>query len=320
MKANRGAFVIPSVLVTGLLAAGGALPGCSSEAAVACHAGADCASGICNTNGTCAPVTNPSDSGLVDAGGGDDAMMTADGPAPDAPVTGCVPNNDGTVLAEEVPLKAGLHANFRDATNVTFDTAGQTGMGGARTWDLSAALPGDQTVPVDTLSVMGTWYAPSFSAATYATKLSQSSDLLGVFHVGAAALELLGVVSPASGVTQTSVSYSPAAAILQFPMKMGSAWKTTSTITGTASGVAVYYTEAYDSSVDAHGTLKTPYGSFPVLRVSTVLTKTVGLLVTTTRSYAFVAECFGTVATLVSQANESNVEFSSVAEASRIAP
>src|SRR5262245_23161596 len=96
--------------------------GCSSTPEVACHAGADCASGICRSDGTCAPVettdsgTNPDVTTEKDA-------ATQDASKSDAPMTGCVPNNDGTITAAEAPLGPGLHAKFRVATNATISTA-----------------------------------------------------------------------------------------------------------------------------------------------------------------------------------------------------
>ncbi len=304
-------------LVIGVVG-GGAL-GCSSGgASVACHAGADCASGVCQSNGVCGPVGPNDDAGNpVDSSAGQDT--STDSQTGDSSGLGCTANADDVITAAEVPLKAGLHATYRTATNITFDTAGQM-VNNARVWDLSVALPGDQNAIVETLPVAGAWYASSFPTATYATKLSASSDLLGVFRTSPTALEILGIVSPMSGGSQTNVSYSPPAAPLQFPLQVGAAWTTTSNATGQASGVPVIFSDKYDSQVDQKGTLKTPFGSFAVLRVRVVFTHTVGFLVTTTRSFAFVTDCFGNVATVTSQANESKVEFTSAAEVKRIAP
>ena len=48
------------------------------------------------------------------------------------------------------------------------------------------------------------------------------------------------------------------------------------------------------------------------------LTRDVGVLRTTTRQFLFVAECFGTVATVISQENETEIEFSRAAELRRL--
>jgi hypothetical protein len=251
----------------------------------------------------------------IDAGADAKKDATADGIAP-----GCTPNNDGMILAAEIPLKAGLKTNWRFATNVTVSTAGQTMMNGTRKWDLSGMLTGDHARALETLSMSGTWYASSFPSATYALRLQEGSDLLGVFEVGANALSLQGVVSPADGIQKTNVAYNPQATMLQLPLQMGTAWKTTSNVTGMVSGVYSVYTETYDSQADARGTLVTPFGSFDVLRVRTVLTRVVGALPTVTRQFAFVTECFGTVATITSQPNETVTEFTNAVEVGRISP
>src|SRR5215469_5605558 len=106
---------------------------CSSAPDVACHAGADCASGICNSDGTCAPVTTPDAS--YDAPVGTDSGPSDGSPTIDSPTTGCQLNDGGTITASQAPLGPGLHAKFRWASNVTVSTAGQTQSDGSRVWD-----------------------------------------------------------------------------------------------------------------------------------------------------------------------------------------
>jgi hypothetical protein len=231
-----------------------------------------------------------------------------------------VPNNDGTIERIEVPLQAGLSAKFRVATNATIDTAGTPQPDGSRVWDLTAALSGDHAVVVETKDIAGQWFAADFQGATYTSKLSESSDLLGVFAITGSALELRGVVSPAGGNTKTELNYNPAVSVLSFPLKEGGTFMTNSLVSGTASGFPSGYSEIYQSTVDAHGKLKTPFADFNVLRVGTLLTRTAAGVVTTTRTYAFVTECFGTVATIQSQYDELQTEFTSAAEVRRLAP
>ena len=67
--------------------------------------------------------------------------------------------------------------------------------------------------------------------------------------------------------------------------------------------------------------MTTPYGDFPVLRVATDLDRTQGLAtLSTRRTFAWVAECFGPVATATSQDFESASEFDHPAEVRRLAP
>ena len=233
----------------------------------------------------------------------------------------CAPNHDGMISAVELPLIAGRMATFRIATNASWSTAGQANLDGSRTWDLTAQLSGDGDHAVTLGSPVGAWWAHDFATATYAAQLASSSTVLGVFNVSVTGVTLLGVVSPEGGSTRTELTYSPPATILVLPFGNGATWTTTSTVSGYAGGVPGGYTEHYQSRVDQVGTMKTPYGEFPVLRVATDLTRTSGVVtVLTKRSFAWIAECFGSVATVQSQNFGSGAEFSDDAEVRRLAP
>ncbi|HSD91092.1 MAG TPA: hypothetical protein VLB44_26400, partial [Kofleriaceae bacterium] len=132
---------------------------------------------------------------------------------------------------------------------------------------------------------------------------------------------LLAVVSPDGGTYRTQLDYDPPARILQVPFGAGATWSTTSTVSGYAQGAVVAYTEKYESRADQVGTMKTPYGEFPVIRVATDLTRTSGFTtLLTKRTFAWLAECFGSIATVQSQDFESSSEFSDDAEVRRLAP
>lgn len=300
--------------------------GCAEAASTTeCSAGSDCPSGVCNLDGTCVSEEASSTTGTGGSGGAGGAgssttSSTGTGGDGQGGSNACVPNQDGTITREEVPLAAGLHATFRVATNATVDTAGAAQADGSRIWDLSVAFPGDHAVIVETQPLTGQWFESTFPGASYASRLSDTEDLLGVFEITDSALLLRGVVSPDQSVTQTELDYQPPATTLAFPLSMGQTFSSTSTIQGTALGIFSTYTEDYDSKVDAHGTLKTPFGDFNVLRVGVDLTRTIGFSTTTTRTYLFVTECFGTVAAIVSKSNEASDEFTSAAEVRRLAP
>ena len=127
-------------------------------------------------------------------------------------------------------------------------------------------------------------------------------------------------MSPQEGFDKTELTYSPPVVVLAFPVTEGNSFSTDATVTGTALGIPVFYSELYQSNVDAHGTMKTPYGDFDVLRIGVSLTRTVGALVTEVRSYLFTAECFGTVASIRSNDNEAGSEFTTAAEVRRLTP
>ncbi len=221
----------------------------------------------------------------------------------------------------ELPLMAGRSATFRIATMATWDTAGMAQGSGARKWDLTAQLANDADTKVALASPVGTWWRDTYPTASYAAPLAAGSDLLGVFKADSTGVVLLAVVSPEGGTYKTDLEYDPPARILAVPFSAGSTWMTTSTVSGYANGGIVAYTEKYASRVDQVGTMKTPYGDFPVLRVATDLTRTSGLAtLLTKRTFAWVAECFGSVATVSSKDFESASEFSDDAEVRRLAP
>ncbi len=272
----------------------------------------ECASGLCLADGTCAAAPDGGDSGDGDTGDG--------GLPGDGSVASCRPNHDGVISRAEMPLAAGRTATFRVATDATVNTAGTLQAGGAHLWDLTGPYDGDSDVKLTLEPLSGAWFAADFTGATYTAPLSATQDLIGIFELTDSALLLRGVVSPEGGPTRTELTYDPPAVLLQLPLSPTSQWSTTSTVSGVASGVASYYSERYESRVDATGDLDTPYGTFPVLRVRTLLTRTVGAAVITVRSFLFASECFGTVASVTSNQYESEVDFTSAAELRRLAP
>ena len=301
------------------------LAACATDSVRECRVGADCASGSCGPDGQCLPDgVRPG----VDAAGGDAKLDNDGGPSKDGSsdgaLPGCTPNKDGIITREEVPIAAGLKATYKVGKDEDVSTAGTPAAAGRRNWDFSTALASDVGLLVETQPLAGKWYAPKFAGATYASRLSQGSDLIGVFETSPGALLLRGVVSPTEAAsTKTELTNTPPVAILSFPLKVGATWTTATKVSGTAQGIALFgtYDEKYESKVDAAGELKTPLGSFEVLRVQVLLTRTIGVLpATTLRTFAFVTECYGTVATVTSAENETNVEFTRAAEIRRISP
>jgi len=268
----------------------------------------------------------PNGEGGVTPGDGDagaDGALASDASTADVVVPGCTPNKDGVIVREEVPIAAGLHAKFRVAKDEDISTAGTPAAGGKRVWDFTGALASDVNVLVETLPLTGKWYAGKFPGASYATKLQEGSNLLGVFETSPGALLLRGVVSPDDDLYKTELTNTPAVQALKFPVQLGAEWTTTTDVSGVAQGVTLFgtYREVYESKVDAAGQLKTPLGTFDVLRVRTKLVRTVGILAPVTiRSFAFVTECYGTIATVTSAQGEANEEFTRAAEMRRIAP
>jgi hypothetical protein len=278
---------------------------CGGGGGESCQVDDDCASKFCKADGTCGPAE-------VDAG--------ADGSA-DGTSTVCTPNHDGMIALGELPFAAGRTATFRVATNATWDTAGVAMAGGGRRWDLFVQLANDADHDLALGSPAGMWWSSAFQGATYATELASGSDLRGVFELGTQDLSLLGVVSPDGGTYKTELEYDPPAQILAVPLVANKTWTTSSTVSGAAQGAIVAYTEKYESRVDKIGTMVTPYGEFPVMRVATDMTRTSGFTtLATTRTFTWVAECFGPVATVTSKTFETGTEFTDIAEVRRLTP
>lgn len=287
------------------VAVAGPAAGCGSGER--CVRDDECESGFCKADGTCGPAT-------------DTDAMPSDG-MPDGPSALCAPDHDGTIVRGELPLAAGKMANFRIATDASFDTAGTASGDGTRTWNLDLALANDADKAITLLAPTGQWWEAKFPMASYAVTLAEGSDLLGVFRITGNALTLLGVVSPEPGSFQTELEYDPPATILELPLAAAQTWNSTSTISGTAQGAITAYTERYDATVDVTGTMTTPYGDFPVIRVATDLERTQGFAtLSTSRTFAWVAECFGSVATVTSQSFETAQEFDDPAEVRRLTP
>lgn len=231
----------------------------------------------------------------------------------------CVPNRDGVIERDEVTLRAGLNAKFKVSTRAEFNTAPEE-VEGESVWDLSGDFDGDSLTIVELQEPDSFWFSTDFPDATYVTRLSADSNLLGIFRSSESGLELLGVVSPEEGFTQTKLEYDPPVEVLKFPIEEGSQWETEASVSGTALGVFSLYDETYVTREAGRGILKTPFADFPVTRLRVDLERVVGFVTTTTRQYVWVSECFGTVATVRSSDNESDIEFSSPSEIRRIAP
>ncbi len=321
----RGRFekAAKSLLMLSMAFAGAALvaQGCAvSDTPGTCHVGTDCPSGVCD-QGVCGDASTTTGATTTSSGtgaGGSSSSAATGSSGAGAGGGVCSPNKDGTITRAEVPITAGLSAKFLAATNVTFATSGTDLGNGSRDWNLKQTFSGDHLSLIETQALNGLWFEADFAGATYAAKLSETNDLLGVFEVTADALLLRGVVSPMGGATKTELTYTPPVPALTFPLTENKAWSIQSTVTGYAQGVPVGYVEAYDNLVDAKGVLEAPFGTFDVLRVRTTMVRQGGLL--TLRSFGFVAECFGTVASVTSQNNEPNAEFSSVSELRRLSP
>lgn len=312
-------FVAPLALLVSM--------GCAAGAEKTCRIGSDCPSGACAANGLCVPedeantTVGPGGSSAAAGGeGGGGASSSSNGGSGRGGAGLCAANGDDVIEESELFLAPGLSANLRVAQGATVDTAGSEQPDGSRIWDLSGQLSGDHAGVVQTLALDGLWYADVFPTASYAARITDADELLGVYEIAPHKLLLLGVVSPDDGATRTELVYDPPVVILDLPLNQGKTWSTDSTVTGLAQGITAYYFEDYSFVVDAKGEAKTPLGDFAVLRVHSELERLVGALLTTVQSHAFMSECFGTVASITSEDYELDTEFTEASEVRRLSP
>lgn len=320
-----------------------------------CASGVCKADGTCDqssTIGTGGAGGSASTSSSGGAGGGGGATSSSSSTTSSSTSTSsssssgqlCTPNLDGTITRQESPLGPNLHATMRIANDATCATTG-TGTSPNRVWDLSGGFEGDhdvvlQTLPMDPSDPKAPWCAKNFPGATYAAPIADpmpaathaGHDQLGIFQLTNGELLLMGVCSSKSQAQTTKwteVHYNPPVTALKFPMKLDDTWSTQKTtfpygsaVTGTFEGTAIFAGSTIESTstVDARGTVKTPNGDIPVLRVHTEAIAAWGFVQTTKQNHSLVAECYGTVATFLSEEHEFNTDYTSCYELWRLLP
>lgn len=238
----------------------------------------------------------------------------------------CQPQGDGVMRRDRYPVDVGQGAPFQFSFDVAVDTAGDDSEG-TRTWDFSAdGGDDDRTETIRLEDPQEHWFGDVFEEATYATKLSGDPDVeeFGLFAIDDQGLFLLGVASADDGYYRTELTYDPPVTILEFPFEEGDSWSTETDATGSFGGNHFHsHEESYATTVDAKGQVLTPYGSFEALRVNTMMDRgywgAFGWTTAEVRTYAFVAECFGTVARVVSAEDEAQPDFDEAAELMRLA-
>jgi hypothetical protein len=297
--------------------------GCSSQANQ-CNTDADCPGGVCISLAAtreCRPLAN-GDMTVGEGDGGQDLGFT-DGPPilldaleGDAIAASCTMNNDGVIDRSEAPFLVGLGALFVSNTPGTTVAVNEQAVN--NTWDFTAAVSGEQKVFDQLLSPSGTWWQNSFPNATYAQRLEDGQSILGVYQATNDSLQLLGLVSEQSGVQQTLLTYATPIDVLKFPLSTSSTWTSQSDLSGTAQGVIYAGHDQYDFAVDARGTTKVPASQFDTLRLRINYTQTVGFATTTRITYLHMAECYGAVARVRSQDNETSNSFTQAAEYRRL--
>ncbi len=238
-------------------------------------------------------------------------------PAPELPT--CVPDRDGVITEDELPIAFGAEATYYASPAGVSRTIAT----GGTAWVLDQEYPDDVVIELGPTKIKDQWYAASFASAQFAVDAGGGLD--GIYHQDAQGLWLDGTAShdeaPSGG--KTLVRYAQPLPVLRFPIEDGDAFEATGTIVdGVVNGLPFVGTDKVEVEVTGDGRLDVPYVRFsPVMRVRTLVTRTpsTGTPVVTRRNVIFLFECFGEIARAESRTDEPSAEFTTAAYLRRFA-
>jgi len=235
-------------------------------------------------------------------------------PEPPPSLPNCVPNRDGVITADEMPVVFDATLDYYVGTNVTIAQTGER-------WDYSTERAEDNVVALGPVALKEQWYASSFPAGQFV--VDAGSGLDGVYHQDTQALWLDGTASHDMAMaSRTLIVYPQPVAVLRFPVAAGDMYTTSASLAGaTINGLPFQGTDDVTVSIVGEGLLAVPYVEFsPVLRVTVaVARKPTSGPSTSKRTTLFLFECFGEVARAESKADEPSADFSFAAYFRRFA-
>ncbi len=235
----------------------------------------------------------------------------------------CVPNNDGRIDYEEMPVFLGAAVSYRvnaPGEGVELDVSGKD-WAGKWTWDFRG-IPDTYPVNVTVEDPAEFWFADEFPEAESVSPVSLwDKNLLGVYRHSKGTTELLGVASRSrEGAVYTLIRYDEPVRLFEFPIEVGSKWsQKVSFSNAVVMGVQNAGSETYSFVVDGRGTVLLPDFTLEnTLRIRLQLKQTFvvaqGKPTTDYIWYMYVHECLGEVARAVSGPDELEKEFTRAAE------
>lgn len=236
----------------------------------------------------------------------------------------CIPNLDGSIDANELPVAADVAAQYLISSEPrAVNVAGVVDASGRRVWDWSRSEARDRDVRIGPLALAGQWYGGAFAEASFAAPLDAAGSTHGVYRRSENAVLLLGIASakaePASA--RTLLVYDPPIVLYRLPMAPGDAWTSTGKVTnGTLGGLPYNGRDTYEVRVDGAGRLELPDLSLAqVLRVRTRVTVAPAAgAATIQRQVSFVSECLGEVARATAPPGDGAEDFTTAAEVRRL--
>lgn len=245
-----------------------------------------------------------------------DNLTPAGGPDGAAAVA-CLPDLDGRLEADELPLRLGATARYRAGTEVAIDLAGDELDDGRTSWSFPA-LSGERSATPS--SILERWYAGSFPSADFVLPGPPDS----VYQLDARGLYLLGVASaePDPPAGRTLLVYDQPVPVLRFPLSVGAAWTSEAASSGELAGLPFRSTDRYEVEVSDRGELGAAGVVLEdVLRVDIEVTTTPsGAPATRQRQTSFYFECIGEIARATSHADEPERNFAIARELWLLAP
>ncbi len=238
-------------------------------------------------------------------------------PMPVPTLPSCVPNRDGQITADELPIVTGATLTYYAGTNRPVDLAGANGI-----YDLSQERPDDMIVAVGPVALAAQWYASSFTSGQFVVDAGGGLD--GIYHQDAQGLWLDGTASQQTGANKTLIVYPQPLAVLRFPLHDGLSWTGTAALDAGTTIDGLPFLGSDQLAVDVAGgeRLDVPYVEFsPVLVVRTqaVRAPTSGTPTVSKRTTIFMFECFGEVARAESKQDETAADFTTAAYLRRFA-
>jgi hypothetical protein len=235
-------------------------------------------------------------------------------PAPSPELPSCIPDRDGQITADELPIALGEAAPYYAGTMRTISQVPQAGL-----WDFSDERSDDEVVAIGPAPLRDQWYAPSFPAGQFV--VDAGSGLDGIYHQDAQALWLAGTASRTE-TNKTLIVYPQPLAVLRFPVTVGDMFTQTVALTNvTINGLPFNGSDELTVEVVESGELSLPYVEFsPTLRVRTsAVRRPSSGGMTGRRQSLWLFECFGEIARAESRADETNADFTMAAYFRRFA-
>ncbi len=246
---------------------------------------------------------------------------------PEDPVAlDCVPNLDESIAADELPVGFGVDVSYSinpAGETRSVDLVGLVDQDGVRVWDYSQQNASDRELQIAATELGEQWYATEFPGADFIAPLDAAGRIDGVYRRTDNAVLLLGYASrkEAPEVGQTLVVYQQPVTVYQLPLEPGDSWVSVGEVTNaTVQDLPYAGRDTYSVEVDSVGELWLPELQFDqVLRVRTNLTidPAVGDGITR-KQVSFVFECFGEVARVVSEDDETEENFTTAVEFRRL--